>query len=91
MCYCPMDDEDESGWVDVVVPSLGDAVSTAHLVVWWVELKQRTVKGEPLFEVGTDKTVFQVEAELDGVLAEVLVSGGATVTPGMVVGRIRPG
>ncbi|MHB8767039.1 MAG: biotin/lipoyl-containing protein [Deferrisomatales bacterium] len=89
MCYCPMDD-DEGRWVDVVVPAYGEAVSTAFLVVWWVELGQPTVRGEPLFEVGTEKTVFQVPAEVDGVLAEVRVPRGETVTPGLVVGRIRP-
>jgi 2-oxoglutarate dehydrogenase E2 component (dihydrolipoamide succinyltransferase) len=91
MCYCPMDEDGEGQWIDVVVPSLGDAVTTALLVVWWVELNQRTVRGEPLFEVGTDKTVFEVAAEAEGVLAEVLVPGGEPVSPGMVVGRIRPG
>lgn len=90
MCYCPLDEDDESRWVDVVVPSLGEAVSVAHLVVWWVELNQRTVKGEPLFEVGTDKTVFEVSAGVDGMLARVLVPSGETLAPGVVVGRIRP-
>jgi pyruvate/2-oxoglutarate dehydrogenase complex dihydrolipoamide acyltransferase (E2) component len=90
MCYCPMDEDDGSGRIDAVVPWMGDAVTTALLVVWWVELNQPTVRGEPLFEVGTDKTVFEVAAEVDGVLSEVLVPGGEPVTPGMVVGRIRP-
>jgi len=90
MCYCPRDLDDENRWVDVLVPALGEAVSTALLVVWWVELNGRTQRGEPLFEVGTEKTVFQVEAEVDGVLAEIHAQIGDSVSAGMVVGRIRP-
>lgn len=91
MCYCPMDDDDRSGWIDVVVPSFGDAVTTAVLVAWWVELNEGVARGEPLFEVGTDKTVFEVTAEASGILAEVLVSVGEPVHAGTVVGRLRPG
>jgi len=75
--------------VDVVVPFLGEAVTTALLVVWWVDLGGPTSVGSPLFEVGTDKTVFEVAAEVDGTLAEVLASNGESVTSGMIVGRIK--
>jgi len=75
--------------VDVVVPSLGEDVSTVMLVAWLVEPGGASVEGEPLFEVETDKAVFEVEAEVTGTLAEVLAGAGAVVPPGAVVGRIR--
>jgi len=90
MCDCPTDAADQKPLVDVVVPFLGEAVTTALLVVWWVELGARTSVGSPLFEVGTEKTVFEVAAEVDGTLAEVLAPNGESVTSGMVVGRISP-
>lgn len=71
------------------MPFLGEAVTTAMLIVWWVELGERISMGSPLFEVGTDKTVFEVAAEVDGTLAEVLTPNGGTVASGAVVGRIR--
>jgi pyruvate/2-oxoglutarate dehydrogenase complex dihydrolipoamide acyltransferase (E2) component len=86
---CPKDADDESRWVDVFVPPLGVAVSTIVLVAWCVEPSARTTKGEPLFQLGTEKTVFDVDAEVDGVLAEVLAQSGESVRPWMVVGRIR--
>ena len=89
MCYCPMDSDDQKPLVDVAVPSLGEAVTTAMLVVWHVELGEPTSMGSPLFEVGMDKTVFEVAAEVDGTLAEVLAPNGEGVTSGMIVGRIR--
>ena len=75
--------------VDVVVPSLGEDVSTVMLVAWLVEPGGACDEGEPLFEVETDKAVFEVEAEVTGTLTEVLADAGAAVSPGAVVGRIR--
>lgn len=89
MCYFPLDEDEESHCIDVVVPQLGEAVATAVLIVWFVEQGFFTMKGEPLLEIGTDKTVFQIEAEVDGVLEEVRVWNGETVEAGEVVGRIR--
>ena len=89
MCYCPMDSDDDGCWVDVIVPPLGEAVSTAVLVAWWIEPNGRTGKGQPLFQVGTEKTVFDIDAEVDGVLVEMIAHPGEPVEPWMVVGRIR--
>ncbi len=75
--------------VDVVVPSLGEDVATVTLVAWLVEPRGRSVEGEPLFEVETDKAVFEVEAEVSGTLAEVLVRAGEMVSPGAVAARIQ--
>ena len=89
MCRCPGDRDDESRWVDVFVPPLGEAVSTIVLVAWCVEPSARTAEGKPLFQLGTEKTVFDIDAEIDGVLEEVLTQAGESVRPWMVIGRIR--
>ena len=75
--------------IDVVVPSLGQDIESVLLVAWRAAPGARVCAGEPLFEVETDKAVFEVEAELDGVLAEVLFPAGEWVPPGTVVARIR--
>ena len=77
--------------VDVVVPDLGEDVSSVTVVGWLVEPGDVAEEGEPLFEVETDKAVFEVEAEASGTLEEVLVGAGGTATPGAVVARIRVG
>ena len=89
MCYCPLDSCEQTPLVDVVVPSLGEAVTTAVLIAWWVELGERISVGDVLFEVGTGKTVCEIVAEVDGTLVEVLAPNGGSVTSGMTVGRIR--
>lgn len=78
-----------TGFVDVVVPSLGRDVETVLLVGWSAEAGARVVPGDPLFQVETDKAVFEVEAETEGVLCDVLVPAGMSVAPGAVLGRIR--
>jgi pyruvate/2-oxoglutarate dehydrogenase complex dihydrolipoamide acyltransferase (E2) component len=78
-----------SGMVDVMVPALGEEVSTVTLVAWLVEPGGASVEGEPLFEVETDKAVFEVEAEVSGILVEVLAQSGEVVASGAVVARIR--
>ncbi len=80
-----------SEWVEVRVPRLGDDVATAVLVTWHVAEGDRVRDGDVLFEVETDKAVFEVEAEVDGVVIEVLVQSGTQVSPDQVVARIRPG
>jgi pyruvate/2-oxoglutarate dehydrogenase complex dihydrolipoamide acyltransferase (E2) component len=77
--------------VEVVVPSLGEDVATVTLVAWLVDVGGETVEGDPLFEVETDKAVFEVEAETAGILAEVLVPAGGVVAQGATVARIRVG
>lgn len=78
-----------SDLVDVTVPELGEGVEKVLLVAWRVEPGGAVEAEAPLFEVETDKAVFEVEAEVPGTLAEVLVTAGEPVAPGAVVARIR--
>ena len=71
--------------VEVAVPRLGEDVSKAVLVGWMVRPGDRVQPGDPLFEIETDKAVFEVEAEVEGTVAEVLAEEGAAVVPGQVV------
>lgn len=75
--------------VDVIVPSLGSGVEAVLLVAWRVEPGGAVTAEELLFEVETDKAVFEVEAEVSGILEEVLVPAGEPVAPGGVVARVR--
>lgn len=46
-------------------------------------------KGEPIFEIETDKVVNQIEATEDGVLDKQLFEEGDTVDVGTAVGLIK--
>jgi pyruvate/2-oxoglutarate dehydrogenase complex dihydrolipoamide acyltransferase (E2) component len=75
--------------LDVAVPSLGDGIETVLLVAWHVKPGGLVSAEELLYEVETDKAVFEVEAEVSGTLEEVLVPAGEPVAPGAVVARIK--
>ena len=59
-----------------------------QLVRWCAEVGGRVVEGTVLFEVETDKAVFEVEADVTGILDEILVPCGETAVPGAVVARV---
>lgn len=76
--------------IDIVVPQVGEATSEVVLARWLKEPGDRVCKGEPLFEVDTDKYVVEIEAFETGTLEEVLVPAGAEVMPLQVVARLVP-
>ena len=77
--------------IDIVVPQISEVASEIVLVRWLKAEGEAVYKGEPLFELDTDKYVVEIEAFEDGTLAEVLVAAGSVVTPGQVVGRLGGG
>jgi len=75
--------------IEVIVPALGAGVEKVLLVAWHVGPGGVVTAEEVLFEVETDKAVFEVEAEVAGTLVEILAGPGDLVKPGEPVGRIR--
>jgi pyruvate dehydrogenase E2 component (dihydrolipoamide acetyltransferase) len=74
---------------EVVLPKLGLTQDEGTIVRWLKAEGSRVVKGEPLFEVLTDKATIEVEAPASGVLLRILVPEGATAavaTPIAVIG-----
>lgn len=62
--------------LEVVMPQLGLTMVEGKLSRWLKEEGSTVVKGEPLFEVETDKITVTVEAPEDGILARIIVSAG---------------
>ena len=89
--------------VEVKLPRLGQGMESG-VIVRWLKAEGDTVsKGEPLYELDTDKVTQEVESELDGVLTKIVVREGdvdvgatvavveATVSPdGDSTGRAAP-
>ena len=73
---------------DVVVPQLSESVSEATLLTWKKQPGAAVEADEILIEVETDKVVLEVPAPSAGVLAEVLVADGATVTSEQLLAKI---
>ncbi len=77
--------------LDIVVPVMGESVAEGSIGSWSKKAGDAVKKDELLVEIETDKVALEVVAPGDGVLAEILATDGATVTPGMVIGRVQAG
>src|SRR5437764_14058119 len=61
---------------EVVLPRLGQGMESETIVRWLKSEGEPVEKGEPLFELDTDKVTQEVEAEAAGVLLKIAVAEG---------------
>ncbi|MFM8615287.1 MAG: biotin/lipoyl-containing protein, partial [Alphaproteobacteria bacterium] len=54
---------------NIVVPSLGESVSTATVARWLKKAGEAVTADEPLVELETDKVTVEVNAPVAGVVA----------------------
>ncbi|SFK27621.1 2-oxoglutarate dehydrogenase complex dihydrolipoyllysine-residue succinyltransferase [Falsiroseomonas stagni] len=76
---------------DIVVPPLGESVSSATIARWMKKVGEAVAADEPLVELETDKVTVEVNAAAAGVLESIDAAEGAEVGPGAVLGRIAAG
>lgn len=62
--------------VEVKLPRLGQGMEAGTIVRWLKAKGDPVAKGEPLYELDTDKVTQEVEADADGVLLEIVVAEG---------------
>ncbi len=76
---------------DIIVPSLGESVTSATVAKWFKQPGDAVAADEPLVELETEKVTVEVPAPAAGTLSEVLVEVGAEVEVGALLGRIAEG
>jgi pyruvate dehydrogenase E2 component (dihydrolipoamide acetyltransferase) len=62
--------------VDVKLPRLGQGMESGTITRWLKSEGDTVEKGEPLYEVDTEKATQEVEAEASGVLLRIAVASG---------------
>jgi len=77
--------------VEVKVPQLPESVTDATLVAWHKAPGQSVQRDENLVDLETDKVVLEVPAPVSGVLKEIQIDNGATVTSGQLLAILEPG
>ena len=77
--------------IEVKVPPLPESVADATLVAWHHKAGDSVRRDENLVDLETDKVVLEVPAPSDGVLKEIRISDGTTVTSGEVLAVLEPG
>ena len=74
--------------VPVTVPQLGEEMRSAILIRFLVAEGDEVHRGDPLYELDTDKVTQEVEAEADGVLLRVDGEDGAEYEVGATLAWI---
>ena len=72
----------------VTVPELGEEAAPAVLIRFLVEPGQPVRRGDPLYELDTDKVTQEVEAEAEGVLLRIDAEDGAEYPVGATLAWI---
>lgn len=75
----------------VVMPQLGMTMTEGSVLKWLKSPGDPIEKGEPLFEVQTDKVEMEVEAPCSGVLAQIIVPVEQVVPVGTTLATIATG
>src|SRR6202165_6259133 len=77
--------------IEVRVPQLPESVADATLVAWHKKPGDAVARDENLVDLETDKVVLEVPAPAAGVLKEIKLNDGTTVTSGQVLAVIEAG
>jgi pyruvate dehydrogenase E2 component (dihydrolipoamide acetyltransferase) len=67
---------------DVSLPRLGQGMEAGTIVRWLKSEGDKVEKGEPLYELDTDKVTQEVEADAGGVLLKILAGEGEEIEVG---------
>jgi pyruvate dehydrogenase E2 component (dihydrolipoyllysine-residue acetyltransferase) len=73
---------------EVTLPRLGQGMESGTIVRWLKSEGDTVEKGEPLYELDTEKVTQEVEAEASGVLLKVLVAEGDEIEVGRTIAFI---
>jgi 2-oxoglutarate dehydrogenase E2 component (dihydrolipoamide succinyltransferase) len=77
--------------IEVRVPQLPESVADATIVSWHKKPGDVVARDENLVDLETDKVVLEVPAPVGGVLKEIKLQDGTTVTSGQVLAVIEEG
>ena len=77
--------------VDMMLPRLGETMETGRVAAWLKQPGDAFRRGETLVEIESDKTVVEMPALANGVLAEIVVPAGQDADVGAVLCRYDDG
>ena len=73
---------------EILVPALGESVTTATVARWIKQQGETVAADEPLVELETDKVTVEVNAPSAGMLSSIAVPEGTEVEVGAVLGLV---
>jgi len=66
---------------EIILPMLGETMDEGQITAWRKAEGDKVTKGEPLFEVTTDKAAFEAECPADGYLRKILFPASDAAIP----------
>jgi 2-oxoglutarate dehydrogenase E2 component (dihydrolipoamide succinyltransferase) len=76
---------------DIIVPTLGESVTSATVARWLKKVGEQVAADEPVVELETDKVTVEVNAPSAGVMEQPSANEGDEVEVGTVLGSIGAG
>ena len=73
---------------EVILPRVDMDMTTGKIAKWFVESGAAVVKGQPLFEIETDKAAMEIEAPASGTIRDLAAASGTDIPVGSVVAWI---
>jgi 2-oxoglutarate dehydrogenase E2 component (dihydrolipoamide succinyltransferase) len=77
--------------IEIRVPAMGESVNEATVGKWFKQPGEAVKADEPVVELETEKVTVEVPAPASGVLGEIKVKEGQTVSVGTILGAINEG
>jgi 2-oxoglutarate dehydrogenase E2 component (dihydrolipoamide succinyltransferase) len=77
--------------MDIKVPAMGESVTEGTLANWLVKPGQAVKQDDPIAEIETDKVAVEVPAPAAGVIGDLLVKAGETVSIGTIIAKMTEG
>ena len=74
--------------IEIKVPQLAEGTPEGTLAAWHAKVGEAVKRDQNLCDIETDKVVLETPAQSDGLLVEIKVQSGATVSSGVVLGVI---
>ncbi len=73
---------------EVLMPQMGESITEGTITKWLKKVGDTVQRDEPIFEISTDKVDAEIPSPVAGILSEIKVAEGATVTINTVVAII---
>lgn len=73
------------------VPELGEEPGPVRVSSWLVSVDEAVSSGDRLVELVIPGVTIDVASNCDGMVEQIVLAEGASVSPGCVLGWLRPG
>jgi pyruvate/2-oxoglutarate dehydrogenase complex dihydrolipoamide acyltransferase (E2) component len=74
--------------MNILLPELGEGIQKATVAVWHKRKGDTVKRDEDVVEVVTDKAIFNVSSECDGVIEDILINEGQEAKIGEILAKI---